>query len=64
MIWSSWQEFWSMGGRGPFVWGAYGVFAAAILVEILLLRAHLRRARRAAASAARARKPSSTPPIA
>jgi heme exporter protein CcmD len=35
-----------MGGRGVFVWGAYGVVAAALLAEILALRARGARARR------------------
>jgi heme exporter protein D len=25
MHWSSWSEFWSMGGYGLYVWGSYGV---------------------------------------
>lgn len=40
----NWAEFFSMGGRGFYVWGSYGVFALAIVVEILLLRARTRRA--------------------
>jgi heme exporter protein D len=55
MIWGSWQEFWSMGGRGAFVWGSYGVVALAVLIEILGVRARLARARRTAAGAARGR---------
>ncbi len=42
----NWAEFFSMGGRGFYVWGSYGAFALAVAVEIYLLR---RRARRAAA---------------
>jgi heme exporter protein D len=53
MIWSSWQDFLSMGGRGAFVWSAYGAVALAVLVEVLAVRAHLARARRAAAARAR-----------
>lgn len=45
MSWESWQAFWSMGGRGAFVWGAYGVVALAIAIEVLVLRARMRRAR-------------------
>lgn len=52
MNWTSWQDFWSMGGRGAFVWGAYGVVAVCIAIEIVAIRARLARARRAA----RARK--------
>ena len=40
-------EFFSMGGRGFYVWGSYGAFALAVAVEIFLLR---RRSRRAAAN--------------
>jgi len=54
-MWHTWQEFLSMGGRGEFVWSAYGAVALALLLEVLALRAHLARARRAAA--ARARRP-------
>jgi heme exporter protein D len=43
MIWASWSDFWAMGGHAFFVWMSYGVFTAAIVVEIVLLR--LRRSR-------------------
>ena len=43
MIWASWGDFWAMGGHAFFVWMSYGVWAAAIGVELVLLR--LRRAR-------------------
>ena len=33
-----------MGGRGFYVWGSYGVFAVAIIVEIILLRARAKHA--------------------
>ena len=36
MHWASWQDFWAMGGSGPFVWGAYGVAALALLVAVLI----------------------------
>jgi heme exporter protein D len=42
----NWTEFFSMGGRGFYVWGSYGAFALAIALEIYWLR---QRARRAAA---------------
>ncbi len=45
MHWSSWQAFWAMGGSGDFVWSAYGLVAASLAAEILLLRARTRRAR-------------------
>ncbi len=38
MEWASWSEFWSMGGRGFYVWGSYGVTAACVLVEVVLLK--------------------------
>jgi heme exporter protein D len=53
VIWDSWQAFWSMGGRGGFVWGAYGVVALAVAIEALNLRAQMRRARERAAEAVR-----------
>jgi heme exporter protein D len=39
----NWAEFFSMGGRGFYVWGSYGAFAIAIIVEIVLLRARAKR---------------------
>jgi len=45
MHWASWQDFWAMGGSGRYVWGAYGVVILALVAEITLLRARLRRAR-------------------
>jgi heme exporter protein D len=41
----TWAEFFSMGGRGFYVWGSYGAFAVAIIVEIILLRARAKHAR-------------------
>jgi len=38
-----------MGGRGGFVWGAYGTFALLVLVEPLMARWRHRAARRAIA---------------
>lgn len=43
MNWSSWSEFWAMGGHGFFVWMSYGAMAVAVVAELLALR--LRRAR-------------------
>ena len=45
MHWASWQEFWSMGGAGRYVWSAYGLVALALAAEVLALRARARRAR-------------------
>jgi len=47
MQWHSLSEFLAMGGRGGFVWGAYGTFALLVLVEPLLARWRHRAARRA-----------------
>ncbi len=38
MDWASWDDFWAMGGYGLYVWGSYGAFLIAILIEIILLR--------------------------
>ena len=45
MQWHSLSEFIAMGGRGGFVWGAYGTLAAVMLVEPLLARWRHRSAR-------------------
>ncbi len=37
MQWSSAAEFFSMGGYGLYVWGAYAVTAAVIAAEIVAL---------------------------
>jgi heme exporter protein D len=34
MIWNSWSDFIAMGGYGLYVWGSFGVTAAAITAEI------------------------------
>ncbi len=34
----SWSEFWSMGGYGLYVWGAYGVTVVFLTCEVALLR--------------------------
>ena len=49
MQWHSLSEFLAMGGRGGFVWGAYGTFAVLMLVEPLLARWRHRAARLAIA---------------
>jgi heme exporter protein D len=46
MNWGSWHDFLNMGGYGRYVWGAYGVVAIAVAIEIAGLRARLARARR------------------
>lgn len=37
MMWSTWGEFWAMGGYGLYVWGSYGAAFIAILIEIISL---------------------------
>ena len=44
IYWSSWAEFWAMGGHAFFVWMSYGALLVAIVVEIVLLRIRRRRA--------------------
>jgi len=41
MQWHSLSEFIDMGGRGGFVWGAYGTMAALMFVEPLLARTEI-----------------------
>ena len=43
MQWSSWSEFFSMGGYGFYVWGSYGVTFVLLIAEVLMLRARRRR---------------------
>ncbi len=38
MQWNSIGEFFAMGGYAFYVWGSFGVTAAALLIEPLLLR--------------------------
>ena len=38
MIWNSAADFFAMGGYALYVWGAYGVAAACILLELWVLR--------------------------
>ena len=38
MQWSSWSEFWSMGGYGFYVWMSFGAALAGVAVEVILLR--------------------------
>ncbi len=42
--WGSWREFLAMGGYALYVWGAYVVTAAALVVEMALLRRRRRHA--------------------
>ncbi|MBL8484694.1 MAG: heme exporter protein CcmD [Rhodocyclaceae bacterium] len=38
MNWESWQAFLDMGGKGPFVWGSYGVSALLLVLEVIFLK--------------------------
>ncbi len=50
MSWSSPSDFFAMGGYGFYVWGAYGVTAACMLIDpILAARRHRRALRETAA---------------
>ena len=40
------SAFFAMGGYGLYVWGAYGVAALAIALEVMSVRARLRAAKR------------------
>jgi heme exporter protein D len=40
MIWSSWSDFFAMGGYGLYVWGSYAVCLALMLAEPWLVRRH------------------------
>lgn len=46
MEWASWSEFWNMGGRGFFVWSAFGVTAVCVVAELVALRRAARTSRR------------------
>lgn len=47
MNWGGWREFLNMGGYARYVWGAYGVVALAVVIEIVGVRMRLARAIRA-----------------
>ena len=40
----NWAEFFSMDGRGFYVWGSFGAFAIAIILEIIFVRLRGKRA--------------------
>lgn len=43
MHWSSFSEFWAMGGYAVYVWGSFGLTALAMVAEACLVR-HRRQA--------------------
>ncbi len=57
MNWGSPAEFFAMGGHGPYVWGAFGVLALFILIEIIAVKKHrkniMRRLKRLTAARAK-----------
>lgn len=38
----AWLEFFALGGYGPYVWGAFLIALAVVIVELVLLRARRR----------------------
>ena len=50
----SFADFMAMGGYGAYVWGAYLIAAALVMIEVAAVRARLRNARRAADSSGEA----------
>ena len=42
MQWNSVSEFFAMGGYAFYVWGSFGVTAAAVVIEMLLIRSQRR----------------------
>ncbi|MCZ7563184.1 MAG: heme exporter protein CcmD [Burkholderiales bacterium] len=51
MKWQSLEHFLAMGGYALYVWGSYAVTVAVVALELALLRARTKAARRAAAAA-------------
>jgi len=39
VYWSSWSDFWAMGGYAVYVWGSMGVSAALLALEVWQARA-------------------------
>ncbi|MGZ8229839.1 MAG: heme exporter protein CcmD [Burkholderiales bacterium] len=44
MNWSSWSDFWAMGGYGLYVWGSYGITFALMALELASVRRRRRMA--------------------
>ncbi len=42
----NWAEFFSMDGRGFYVWGSFGAFLICIVIEIVLVRLRIHRAQK------------------
>jgi heme exporter protein D len=47
MQFNTWSEFLAMGGYGYFVWMSFGVSAAVLLLEVLVLKAQRKKTLRA-----------------
>ena len=43
MNWGGWRDFLHMGGYARYVWGAYGVVALAVIIELVGVRMRLMR---------------------
>jgi heme exporter protein D len=43
MQWNSFQDFWHMGGYGFYVWTSFGLTAAVVAAEVLLVRTRRQR---------------------
>ena len=43
----NWAEFFSMDGRGFYVWGSFGAFLLMIAIEIVMVRLRIHRAQHA-----------------
>jgi heme exporter protein D len=59
MHWSSWSQFFSMGGYALYIWGSYGVTFVLLAGEVLLLtkrKRSLNKGRRSSEFAARGSK--------
>ena len=55
MNWNNWNDFLSMGGYAPYVWGSFGAVLLVLAGEQVLLAARYQAARRALALSAKAR---------
>ncbi len=40
----NWAEFFSMDGRGLYIWGSFGAFLLCIVIEIVMVRLRIGRA--------------------
>lgn len=40
----NWTDFFSMGGRGFYIWGSFGAFLLLLVIEIIVVRLRIHRA--------------------